>query len=304
MTRPDADASLSRPDDWLRERNREAAGTLFQIRHPVEPVRMRLRRLETPVTQFAHESWALLWLDSAFDIVDSDAPERATADGREGVSVRVRFSDADETIAHELFVANAAGETYVLEAWGHPEAMARTEEARRFILQSVDFPANEQEKPSEATTEQTEIEGNGWRLVLPGVDGSVVNSKWLVEHRDEQTSVVALPSHLIEGELRSESLDYPIDAVKYAETALGAKVEAQGDRHDVIVRQNAKANARTPMYTIYRFITRGERGVQIAVSTPQALYEKNPKVVDALVDSLELKATAADAEQRDDTSEK
>lgn len=303
MTRPDADATLSRPDNWLRERNREAAGTLFQIRHPVEPVRVRLRRLDAALIPEAHQSWAKIWIDAALQDADILEIEASTLDGSDAVEVRSQFADDAETLTHELWLTNAGGATYLLEAWGTPKAMERTGEARRRIVQSLGLPSRDGDATS-GDIAATEVDDEHWTASLPAVRDARVAGEWSVERSNDAKTSFALPSHLIEGEVLSEELDYPIGAAQYAQVALGMKIEARRDRYAVTIRVEGDPNVRVPMHTTYRFLTRGERAVQIAVSTPHAVYEKNREVIDALVESLRIKTTAAAAEQRDNTSEK
>jgi hypothetical protein len=308
MTRPGADASLNRPVDWIREQDEEADGILFQIRHPIQPARVRLRRLETAISRQAHDPWARLWLAKSFDDVTVEAAKPSKVGGNQATTLVSRATghaqgghaqgghaqgghaqDGDEAaISHELVLTNAGAQTYLLEAWGSPDAMKRTSTARRRVIESLELsPAAGTPTPSPA--KRVELSQGGVRLALPAFQGARVDMKWQSERVSEHRIVFELPSHLIEGEVLIENLDYPIDALTYAETATGVDVgDDTADANGVTIRGAARDAAPISMHTTRRFLTSGERGVQIAVSTPDALYETNSEVIDSLVETLEF----------------
>jgi hypothetical protein len=289
MTRPDAEASLSRPVDWLRETDDERAGVLFQIRHPIQPVRVRLQRLENPIIEPAHESWARLWLAETFDGLTVEDTAQSKLGGYEAFEVVSRATDEGEALTHELLLANAGAETYLLEAWGSPEAMEQTAVARRQVVESVDLSGGTDSGDAPSPAPRVELSEPGFRLVLPAFQNAPIDAQWQVERVSDTRLVFELPSHLIEGEVLAEALDYPIDAVTYAETALGIEMSGEvADAGDVTIRGVEKGDAPVEMHTTRRFLTRGERAVQIAVSTPKALYETNSDVIDQLVEALEV----------------
>jgi hypothetical protein len=293
MTRPDIDASLSRPDDWPRERSEEAAGVLFQMRHPVQPVRVRLQRLENPIIKQAHDSWARLWLAETFDEVTVEAAQPASVGGNQALELVSRATDDGDELTHELVLANAGGQTYLLESWGGPDAMEKTSIERRQIVESLALPPAAG-APAPSPAKRVELSGDGFRVVLPAFQTAPINANWQVDRPSDRRIVFELPSHLIEGEVLAESLDYPIDAVTYAETALDIDVNNGGDDDDmadadgVTIRGVTDGSGAVEIHTTRRFITSGERAVQIVVSTPEALYETNSDVIDALVETLEV----------------
>ncbi len=298
MRRPDADATLARPNDWVREAASAPAGTLFEIRHPIEPVRMRLRRLPSPVIAAAHQTWASIWLDEAFDSADITDASRSHLGDTPAEQIVAKVTDGGEHLRCELLIANAAGQTYVLETWGTPAGLAHTAETRAHVVASAQLPASARALAASSPADDM-VTGDGWRLKLPDKLGGAVRARWRVDHHKANRVVVSLPSHLITAEILDEKLDYPIDAAKYATVALERAhlhVPSHKEVHaadDVRLARDAAPVDGVPMRVSYRFITRGERAIQLVVSTPAPLYEKNQSVIDALVQSLEL--VSADA---------
>lgn len=292
MSRPDAAATMSRPDDWPRDRGQDVPGTLFVIRHPSLPVRMRLRRLPSPIIDAAHATWARLWLEESFEAVDVAESSDGRLGGNQARRVVAHVRDDEMSLDDELLIANAGGETYVLETWGTPDALAKTREMRGRIAASTRLPTS----PPTTTGDQdppSMISGSDWRLALPQNRDTSLPARWQVEQQDAEHARFSLPSRLLTVEVVGEDLDYPLSAAKYAGVALrrafpdgGMDIGVADDAATAQVTSDA--GGAVPMRYDYRFITRGERALQLVVSTPASLYEKNHAVIDALAASLEF----------------
>lgn len=303
MTRPDTSASLSRPESWIRERDVEHHDTVFQLRHPVEAVRVRLRRLSSPVITGAHKLWLLMWAEESFDSFEAVELDEGRVGHYPALVGQLQAVDDTVPIEVDVRITNAGGATYLLESWGTPYAMAKSAEARKRIRQSVRLPAEAESTPP-ADSAQV-VTGSGWQLELPSPPASEVAEHWVVDPTgNDGRQVLKLPSRLIEAEIVYEALDYPIDATQYARVALerahGGEAPSENPpsgKHDVRIRLPAAQESRVPMLTTYRFMTRGERALQMVVSTPELLYAKNQQVIEALLDSLSFEPNPGDHAQ-------
>ncbi|MFP4597184.1 MAG: hypothetical protein ACLFVJ_02970 [Persicimonas sp.] len=288
MSRPDAHASIERPEDWPRERAEETHGVLFEIHHPEQPVRIRLRRLEPALMSQAHPIWAEMWLEASYDALGDVEAEPVQIDGRRATRLDANVTDNGDELLIDMLVVNAGADSFVLEAWGPRSAMEETAETRRRIVDSVEFAgATKPDRASEDDREPTYATADGWRLRLPAIDGAGLGATWQVEQISEGRVVLELPSQLIEAELFAERLPYPIDATRYAKIALDLdEAPSSDDPHDAVVRVDDDSH-RVPMVHTYRFITRGGRAAQVVVSTPEALYDNNQALVDEVLEGLE-----------------
>jgi hypothetical protein len=293
MSRPDDGATMARPEDWARAASRD--GVLFELEHRLEPVRIRLRRLPAPIAKDAHIAWALLWLEETFDAVEIIERATSTVSGARATLIRAQIGDADHDLIEQLHVVNRAGQTYVLEIWGAATALDKTAEDRREIVASVVLPSAAAEA-SESGNLPGIQESRLWKLTLPDPALPALEASWHIDSLSPDAWRLRLPARLITAEVTGEKLDYPVDATTYARVALehiskrdGTTILPVPGSREVRVADIFDEQNLVPMHVEYRFITRGERAVQIAVSTPVALYENNREVIEALVDSVRLK---------------
>jgi hypothetical protein len=286
MSRPDAEATLERPGDWVREGQREENSVLYFIRHPSEPVHVQLRRLDQPLVEAAHPVWVQLWLEELYDGVDEVEVSSQPLEGGEATRVRASASWQDEPLGLDILITNAAGQTFVLEAWGVPSAMSQTAEQRQRIEQSAQLPSGaaaiEQDAP-------VEVDGEHWRLVVPSPPTDEVEASWDIDQPTDGQAVFELAGLLISAELLVEQLPYPIGADRYAHEALDNDGDPpDSDRRAVTVVDTDDAIVRT-----HRFVTRGERAAHLVVSTPEPLYDLNRETIEALIDSLAIDSDEA-----------
>lgn len=287
MSRPDADATLQRPSDWVREGEREVDTILYFIGHPSEDVHVQFRRLEDPLVEPAHALWVQMWLRELYeDVGDIDVSTHTLDDSGEATRVRASATWQGEPVRLDILMTNAAGQTFALEAWGVPAAMAQTSEVRARIADSARLPS---EAAAIEPAASVEVEAGHWAVVLPSPSGDDIAASWRVEQPTESRAYFNLAGMLISAELLAEQLPYPIGADRYAHEALdndGVPPESETGAVTVVTTDEA-------MVRTHRFVTSGERAAHLVVSTPEPLYEMNRETIEALIGSLVVDANKA-----------
>lgn len=280
MTRVDQAEVLEISSQWERRAEEENDAILFALEHPRQGVQARLHRLPTHYLPDALPLWALAWAHVQFPEVQNisiDAPDEHTRR-----LTMVAIDAHGKAQGFELRLFNEGSWSYLLELRGTPEVMeghgsSLAEELSRGIL----FPSTEPEARAsqESTSLQTDFEGLRFTLEA---------APWRVQREDETFLSFALDARLIEGRVLVETLPYPITAARYAAIATGREDLQEGAKNHGTVEVIEAVEGPIEMTRRRRFITSGLYGYQIAVWTPDALYDQNRRLIDEVLDSIEV----------------
>lgn len=283
LTRLDQAEALELSNHWERRAEREDEAILFAVEHPGQGVQARLHRLPIQYLPDALPFWALAWALEQFEEVQEISIDGIGAPDEQIRRLKMVAIDGQGAAqGFEFRLFNQGPWSYLLELWGLPEVMegkgsAMADELSRGILFNAIGAGTR--GAEEHTSLQTELEGLRLTLEAP---------TWRVSIEDEAFVSFALDAHLIEGRVLVEALPYPITAARYAAIATRIEHPIEGvqtiDSLDVIEAVGGPIK----MTRHRRFITSGLRGYQIVIWTPEALYEQNRRLIDAVLDSIEV----------------
>jgi hypothetical protein len=293
LTDADRAVSLRVDKDWVRLPDREGDGTILRARHATHGLELELQALSSPIRLSAAPVWARAWLSSRYGSVDATDGDDIRVSGYP--ATRFAIAVPSRNLSFEYAAVNAGGTTYLLTVWGDPQAFTAWDSSIAGVADGLDLPTSDSTDSLACRdeTKQLELDSLTLSLAREPTDGPQICDVWNTQGSANQIDW-SLDSRLLTGLIRTEELPYEIPAGQYRDVFLertdpdGARTEFLDDVALGAAVRLQRDTKPVDMTDTYVFLTRGERGWLVQLSTPTALMDDNRDVIDSIIDSLRL----------------
>lgn len=295
FSRADRSETLQLDTNWYRLPDKEGGQALFRARHERVDLELRVQQMASPIALDAAPTWTRAWLRERYSTPEISDERTARVSGYP--ALRFTATIASPTLRFEFMFLNGGGATYVLELWGNPSAFASWDGRADDLINGFDLPAGQEPTSLACGEDDKTVRVSTLSVTLPAgvTDGPQYCDVWSTEGGGERANW-SLDSRLISGLVRTEKLPYEISAQKYQNIFLeraapdGKGVEIIAARKEFTTVRMSRDSPSVPMTDTYVFLTRGQRGWMVQVSTPTALIPDNQTILDAILESIHLEA--------------